>query len=98
MESREGPATEFTIEDSPVKIISVDYKKILHQHVEDEELLPSWSGRIDLVTANLPDCVLDVLLRKDEKCARSIKLSFCSFFLQNPHMDGQYIQYISIYF
>ena len=76
MESREGPATKFTIEDSPIKIISVDHKKklfsALHQHVEDEELLPSWSGRIDLVTANLPDCVLDVLLRRDEKCVRSI--------------------------
>ena len=70
MESREGPATEFT------KNISVHHTRnifsALHQHVEDEELLPSWSGRIDLVTANLPDCVLDVLLRKDEKCVRSI--------------------------
>ena len=70
MESREGPATEFT------KNISANHTRnifsALHQHVEDEELLPSWSGRIDLVTANLPDCVLDVLIRRDQKCARSI--------------------------
>ena len=34
----------------------------LHQHMEDEELLPPWCCWIDLVASHLPYCVLNVLM------------------------------------
>ena len=74
-ESKEVPETKIVFEHQ----LGKQTFGIIYQHVKNEELLTPWSCWVDLVASHLPDCVLNVLVRK----SKSGKLWVCQIWCES---------------